>query len=151
MVFHFQDVAWCNLACSLSWHMYPYIPMFIYAFLKIVMLWLQERPSTKVHAAPGGGSSLDYLFGGGSKWFIAGKSKFLVMQLRCNLFETISISRFGCSYWHSNVFDLIKQANKPVPKKFVFRYYWFFSVDDQVQNLLDCVISYLLWVQNKIC
>ena len=26
----------------------------------------QDRPSTKVHAAPGGGSSLDYLFGGGS-------------------------------------------------------------------------------------
>jgi len=25
---------------------------------------LQDRPSTKVHAAPGGGSSLDYLFGG---------------------------------------------------------------------------------------
>lgn len=29
--------------------------------------FLTERPSTKVHAAPGGGSSLDYLFGGGSK------------------------------------------------------------------------------------
>ncbi|WZY74939.1 hypothetical protein YC2023_021323 [Brassica napus] len=26
----------------------------------------QERPSTKVHAAPGGGSSLGYLFGSGS-------------------------------------------------------------------------------------
>ncbi|XP_006663064.1 protein SPIRAL1-like 2 [Oryza brachyantha] len=26
--------------------------------------FLTERPSTKVHAAPGGGSSLDYLFGG---------------------------------------------------------------------------------------
>ncbi|KAI3934036.1 hypothetical protein MKW98_026286, partial [Papaver atlanticum] len=25
----------------------------------------QDRPSTKVHAAPGGGSSLGYLFGGG--------------------------------------------------------------------------------------
>lgn len=25
----------------------------------------QERPSTKVHAAPGGGSSLGYLFGSG--------------------------------------------------------------------------------------
>ncbi|KAK8621494.1 hypothetical protein V6N13_080928 [Hibiscus sabdariffa] len=24
-----------------------------------------DRPSTKVHAAPGGGSSLNYLFGGG--------------------------------------------------------------------------------------
>ncbi|PIN07038.1 hypothetical protein CDL12_20401 [Handroanthus impetiginosus] len=29
--------------------------------------FLTDRPSTKVHAAPGGGSSLDYLFGGGSK------------------------------------------------------------------------------------
>ncbi|WOH08365.1 hypothetical protein DCAR_0727804 [Daucus carota subsp. sativus] len=29
--------------------------------------FLTERPSTKVHAAPGGGSSLDYLFGGDSK------------------------------------------------------------------------------------
>ncbi|CAH2072672.1 unnamed protein product [Thlaspi arvense] len=27
--------------------------------------FLTERPSTKVHAAPGGGSSLDYLFGSG--------------------------------------------------------------------------------------
>lgn len=27
---------------------------------------VQDRPSTKVHAAPGGGSSLGYLFGGGS-------------------------------------------------------------------------------------
>ncbi|XP_052179984.1 protein SPIRAL1-like 2 [Diospyros lotus] len=29
--------------------------------------FLTDRPSTKVQAAPGGGSSLDYLFGGGSK------------------------------------------------------------------------------------
>ncbi|GAA0155351.1 hypothetical protein LIER_38068 [Lithospermum erythrorhizon] len=29
--------------------------------------FLTERPSTKVHAAPGGGSSLGYLFGDGSK------------------------------------------------------------------------------------
>ncbi|XP_057963482.1 protein SPIRAL1-like 2 [Malania oleifera] len=29
--------------------------------------FITDRPSTKVHAAPGGGSSLDYLFGGGSK------------------------------------------------------------------------------------
>ncbi|KAK4786432.1 hypothetical protein SAY86_003121 [Trapa natans] len=28
---------------------------------------LTDRPSTKVHAEPGGGSSLGYLFGGGSK------------------------------------------------------------------------------------
>ncbi|KAG6759865.1 hypothetical protein POTOM_036358 [Populus tomentosa] len=28
--------------------------------------WVMDRPSTKVHAAPGGGSSLGYLFGGGS-------------------------------------------------------------------------------------
>ncbi|KAG8384598.1 hypothetical protein BUALT_Bualt04G0134500 [Buddleja alternifolia] len=28
--------------------------------------FLTERPSTKVHAAPGGGSSLNYLFGGDS-------------------------------------------------------------------------------------
>ncbi|KAF8090178.1 hypothetical protein N665_0483s0017 [Sinapis alba] len=28
--------------------------------------FLTERPSTKVHAAPGGGSSLGYLFGSGS-------------------------------------------------------------------------------------
>ncbi|XP_058777415.1 protein SPIRAL1-like 1 [Vicia villosa] len=27
--------------------------------------FITDRPSTKVHAAPGGGSSLDYLFGGG--------------------------------------------------------------------------------------
>ncbi|CAN0929406.1 Protein SPIRAL1-like 1 [Linum grandiflorum] len=27
--------------------------------------FLTDRPSTKVHAAPGGGSSLDYLFGNG--------------------------------------------------------------------------------------
>ncbi|KAH8501051.1 hypothetical protein H0E87_016036 [Populus deltoides] len=33
--------------------------------LKTVSL-VQDRPSTKVHAAPGGGSSLGYLFGGGS-------------------------------------------------------------------------------------
>lgn len=33
--------------------------------LNMVSLWFQDRPSTKVHAAPGGGSSLDYLFGGG--------------------------------------------------------------------------------------
>lgn len=26
---------------------------------------VQDRPSTKVHAAPGGGSSLGYLFGDG--------------------------------------------------------------------------------------
>ncbi|KAM0949882.1 putative protein SPIRAL1 [Dioscorea sansibarensis] len=29
--------------------------------------FITDRPSTKVHAAPGGGSSLDYLFGGGGK------------------------------------------------------------------------------------
>ncbi|EOA35920.1 hypothetical protein CARUB_v10021178mg [Capsella rubella] len=28
--------------------------------------FITDRPSTKVHSAPGGGSSLDYLFGGGS-------------------------------------------------------------------------------------
>ncbi|CAI9775193.1 unnamed protein product [Fraxinus pennsylvanica] len=28
--------------------------------------FITDRPSTKVHAAPGGGSSLDYLFGGGA-------------------------------------------------------------------------------------
>ncbi|XP_062197127.1 protein SPIRAL1-like 3 [Phragmites australis] len=28
--------------------------------------FLTDRPSTKVHAAPGGGSSLSYLFGGGA-------------------------------------------------------------------------------------
>ncbi|XP_068307758.1 protein SPIRAL1-like 3 [Pyrus communis] len=27
--------------------------------------FITDRPSTKVHSAPGGGSSLDYLFGGG--------------------------------------------------------------------------------------
>lgn len=31
------------------------------------ILIAQDRPSTKVHAAPGGGSSLGYLFGDGSK------------------------------------------------------------------------------------
>ncbi|KAJ8751834.1 hypothetical protein K2173_026029 [Erythroxylum novogranatense] len=29
--------------------------------------FITDRPSTKVHAAPGGGSSLDYLFGGTGK------------------------------------------------------------------------------------
>ncbi|XP_039132805.1 protein SPIRAL1-like 1 [Dioscorea cayenensis subsp. rotundata] len=29
--------------------------------------FITDRPSTKVHAAPGGGSSLDYLFGGAGK------------------------------------------------------------------------------------
>ncbi|XVF49937.1 hypothetical protein PTKIN_Ptkin04bG0056500 [Pterospermum kingtungense] len=29
--------------------------------------FLTDRPTTKVHAAPGGGSSLDYLFGGSGK------------------------------------------------------------------------------------
>uniref|UniRef100_A0A5B6YU22 Uncharacterized protein n=1 Tax=Davidia involucrata TaxID=16924 RepID=A0A5B6YU22_DAVIN len=29
--------------------------------------FITDRPSTKVHAAPGGGSSLGYLFGGGEK------------------------------------------------------------------------------------
>lgn len=29
--------------------------------------FITDRPSTKVHAAPGGGSSLGYLFGGGNK------------------------------------------------------------------------------------
>ncbi|XP_020572918.1 protein SPIRAL1-like 2 [Phalaenopsis equestris] len=29
--------------------------------------FITDRPSTKVHAAPGGGSSLGYLFGGGSQ------------------------------------------------------------------------------------
>jgi SPIRAL1-like protein len=28
------------------------------------LLFAQDRPSTKVQAAPGGGSSLDYLFSG---------------------------------------------------------------------------------------
>ena len=32
--------------------------------------FITDRPSTKVHAAPGGGSSLGYLFGGGSNWDI---------------------------------------------------------------------------------
>lgn len=27
---------------------------------------MQDRPSTKVHSAPGGGSSLGYLFGSGN-------------------------------------------------------------------------------------
>uniref|UniRef100_UPI00254F2D73 hypothetical protein n=1 Tax=Mycobacterium tuberculosis TaxID=1773 RepID=UPI00254F2D73 len=29
--------------------------------------FITDRPSTKVHAAPGGGSSLGYLFGSGGK------------------------------------------------------------------------------------
>ncbi|KAF8389918.1 hypothetical protein HHK36_024437 [Tetracentron sinense] len=29
--------------------------------------FITDRPSTKVHSAPGGGSSLGYLFGGGGK------------------------------------------------------------------------------------
>lgn len=36
--------------------------------LSKVIFWkfsAQDRPTTKVHAAPGGGSSLDFLFGGG--------------------------------------------------------------------------------------
>ena len=43
-------------------------------FLILLTCWVfslvQDRPSTKVHAAPGGGSSLDYLFGNdnGGKW-----------------------------------------------------------------------------------
>jgi len=35
--------------------------------LSKVIFWkfsAQDRPTTKVHAAPGGGSSLDFLFGG---------------------------------------------------------------------------------------
>lgn len=31
--------------------------------------FLTERPSSNVHAAPGGGSSLGYLFGDGKNWF----------------------------------------------------------------------------------
>lgn len=37
----------------------------MFSFLKNTFYVLQDRPSTKVHAAPGGGSSLDYLFTGG--------------------------------------------------------------------------------------
>ena len=43
--------------------------------LNMVSLWFQDRPSTKVHAAPGGGSSLDYLFGGGGSGGGSGGSK----------------------------------------------------------------------------
>jgi len=32
---------------------------------EILVYLVQDRPSTKVHAEPGGGSSLGYLFGGG--------------------------------------------------------------------------------------
>lgn len=32
---------------------------------------VQDRPSTKVHAAPGGGSSLNYLFGGNGNWWFS--------------------------------------------------------------------------------
>lgn len=37
--------------------------------------FITDRPSTKVHAAPGGGSSLDYLFGGGGSGGGSGGSK----------------------------------------------------------------------------
>lgn len=38
--------------------------MFILA-VSFMSLLLQDRPSTKVHSVPGGGSSLGYLFGNG--------------------------------------------------------------------------------------
>lgn len=37
---------------------------FSYAAIDTLFAVIQDRPSTKVHAAPGGGSSLGYLFGG---------------------------------------------------------------------------------------
>lgn len=43
------------------------VSLFAMSFLSIFDDNLQDRPSTKVHAAPGGGSSLGYLFGDGSK------------------------------------------------------------------------------------
>lgn len=41
------------------------IQLFVFCVITTSVL-SQDRPSTKVHAAPGGGSSLGYLFGGGS-------------------------------------------------------------------------------------
>ncbi|MBA0707687.1 hypothetical protein Golax_019716 [Gossypium laxum] len=43
--------------------------------------FLTDRPTTKVHAAPGGGSSLDYLFGGNPKPFL--EQQGLIKQLSC--------------------------------------------------------------------
>lgn len=43
----------------------PCIKCLAFGLIRIIVL-SQDRPSTKVHAAPGGGSSLGYLFGGGS-------------------------------------------------------------------------------------
>ena len=47
-----------------------YHEIFVHFMLSSCRAMLQDRPSTKVQAAPGGGSSLDYLFSGGKdgKW-----------------------------------------------------------------------------------
>jgi len=42
-----------------------YHEIFVHFMLSSCRAMLQDRPSTKVQAAPGGGSSLDYLFSGG--------------------------------------------------------------------------------------
>lgn len=60
--------------------------------------WLQDRPSTKVHAAPGGGSSLGYLFGGGGNWDIL--HMFVVGVLL-----SISLESVGSSISNGNLVD----------------------------------------------
>uniref|UniRef100_A0A803RA59 Uncharacterized protein n=1 Tax=Cannabis sativa TaxID=3483 RepID=A0A803RA59_CANSA len=64
-----KHVCVCVYTIKLSCVFYPYdLTWIITTFLNVLLIyWLlvQDRPSTKVHAAPGGGSSLGYLFGDG--------------------------------------------------------------------------------------
>ena len=46
------------------------IIIFWLCFLNGLLIWVQNRPSTKVKSAPGGASSLGYLFGGVGDWIL---------------------------------------------------------------------------------
>lgn len=62
LVFTAQNTVGCNVFICV-------FCCYVFYYVGIDFPCVQDRPSTKVHSAPGGGSSLDYLFGGpGGNW-----------------------------------------------------------------------------------
>ena len=81
-------------------HSVTYVPLWKVNFLP----GLQDRPSTKVHAAPGGGSSLGYLFGGGGSGNWALFHMFVIEILLSISLEPVWIFDRQCNCaWSCNI------------------------------------------------
>jgi len=108
----------------------------------VVCEWMQDRPSTKVHAAPGGGSSLGYLFGGNWCWCWRSPSyppcyvwivnnrccRFMCVCTPCNALCLISMRQTSRPVWGRNL-SLNFRANR-------VRCAWTFIISRRCTQLL---------------